>query len=35
MLEVQVTVSLGSDSHQLYGNNNHQMQVCSAGEIMI
>ena len=24
---------LDSVSHQLYGNNNHHMQVCSAGEI--
>ena len=31
MLGVQVTVSLDSVSHQLYGNSNHCMQVHSAG----
>ena len=29
--EVQVTVSLDSVSHQLYGNNNHHMQVRCPG----
>ena len=31
MLGVQVTVSSDSVTHQLYGNNNHCMQVHSAG----
>ena len=33
MLEVQVIVSLDSVSHQLYGNNNHHLQVSIAGEM--